>query len=295
LTRLAAAAAAGAQSLVNYRIQLVDNQLTNQLNKKIAALQAEAQDPEVPRLQQQAAQLSQQQSAYTAAQAIYSQNGTLLADLSLRLGDLAIAAQKADSAGFDQNLGAITTDVSMLQVAQFRPQLAPDGVVNLKVNGIGVQSSATYNLATPAGQAQASHDIQAAQTVVQGVEAVTTSNQLISGSIIDALNSQISAINDQVDQRQTNVLTDDATKVANLKQQEQEQFHVIELAFSDVGEAANMMLNYQSSTNIAPPAGSIISVLVGASDPPSLAVGNLAPATAPVAVPVAGSTVSTTA
>jgi hypothetical protein len=292
ITALAQIATANAQSMVNYRIQLVGNELTKQLNQKIAALQAAAQNPIVPVLQQQASQLQQQETTYTNAQAQSSDNGLVLADISLRLGNAGIAAQNGDAATFDQNIGAINTDIGILQPVGFTPGLQTDGLAALQSKGIGVRSSASYNLGTPAGQAQALSDIQAAQALIETLTTTASTNQLVASSNITALDTRISSLDNQIEADQIGVLTTDAQQIATLKQQEQEQFHVIELAFGSVGNTANMLAAFQSSRNISPPAGTILSVLVGASGGPSLLTAEISPPPLATASPSSSSTAS---
>jgi len=267
-------AATSAQSTANLRIQAVDNQLTAQLNQKIAALQAAAQNPAVPGLQQQASQLSTQLAAYSKAQSLSSQNGVALGDLSLRLGNLATAAQNGDATTFDQNLGAINTDIGILQAIPYTPGLQNDGVAALLANGIKIQSSASYDLSTPTGQAQAESDIQAAQTVINNITTISSTNQTIAASVIQSLQGQISGIDAQVSADQTNLLATDAQQIANLKQQEQEQFHLIELAFGNSGDIASMMQNFETSASTAPATGSVLSILDSSGSDATLPLAN---------------------
>ncbi|HUH84463.1 MAG TPA: hypothetical protein VLX85_07620 [Stellaceae bacterium] len=276
LARLSQIATASAQSAVNYRLELIDNQLTAQLNKKIAALQATAQNPAVPGLEQQAADLTKQQAIYTKAEAQASQNGVALGDLSLQLGKLAVAGQGGDSTTFDQSLSAINTDIGILQPLGYTPGLQNDGIAALQANGIGIQSSASYNLSTPAGQALAASDIQAAQAAIQNITGISSTNQTIASSIQQALQGQISNINNEVDTAQTGVLATDAQQIAKLKQQEQEQFHLIELALGSVGTTTTMIQSFETSGNTAPPPGSVISIMLGSSaGEPTLPVANI--------------------
>lgn len=292
ITALAQIATAHAQSLVNYRIQLVGNQLTNQLNQKIAALRAAAQNPILPVLQEQAAQLEQQANTYSNVQSQSSSNGIVLADMALRLGNAGIAAQSGDAATFDQNIGAINTDIGILQPVGFTPGLQSDGLAALQSDGIGVQSSAGYDLSTAAGRTQALNDVQAAQSLIQTLTTTASTNQLIASSTITSLDTQITNINNRVNDAETNVLTNDAQQIATLKQQEQEQFHVIQLAFGSVGNTANMLAAFQTSASIAPTAGTILSVLVGSSGPPQLLTAAITPP--PLSSPTASSTPSST-
>jgi hypothetical protein len=286
INSLANAATAGAQSFVQFRLKLIGQQITAQLNKKVAQLKAQSQDPSIPLLQQQAAALNHQKTSYTQALAQIANNGSTLADLSLQLSNLATAASQADSATFDQTLSAANTDLSNLEIVPALTGLLPDGVNALQTNGLAIQSSATYDLSTAGGQAQASADIQAAQNLVQQIASINTTNQVIGSSISQSLDGQISAINDQVNNKQTALIADDAVQVQKLNQQAKTEFHLIELQFGKVGQAGSIISSAQNANNIAPPPGSVISLLVGNSSGTALPVANL---------PILGSNVSTSA
>jgi hypothetical protein len=294
INKLALVAGAGAQAMANFRIKLVGDQLTAQLNKHIAQLKAQSTDSLIPSWQSRITALTAQSSGYTSAQGPLSQNGTTLADLTLQLGNLAAAAQAGDAATFDQTLQSATTDVNNLALVPYQTGFQPDGVLRLKTSGLGIQSSATYDLSTPAGQAQAVADVQVAQVVAQRIFTQTAQNKAIATSAGQALQGQISAISDQISQRQFTELTKSATEITKLKQQSQQQFHLIELAFSTVGQSASILTSAQNLNNNAPPPGSIISLLVGQSGGPTLGIANITPVAAPVTV-ASGSSVSTTA
>jgi hypothetical protein len=286
INSLANAATLGAQNAAQFRLKLIGQQITAQLNKKIAQLKQQSQDPTIPLLQQQAATLNQQKTAYDQALGLIGNNGTTLGDLSLQLANVANAASQGDSAGFDQALSAANTDVSILQVVQPLPGLFPDGVSSLLSNGLGIQSSATYDLSTPAGQAQASADVQAAQSLIKQIAGTNTTNQEIASSISQSFQGQISAISDKISNKQIAGLTAAATQVQKLNQQAKTEFHLIELQFGNAAQTGSILSNAQNANNIAPPPGSVISLLVGNSSGVALPVANL---------PLLGSNVSTSA
>ena len=286
INSLANAAALGAQNAAQFRLKLIGQQITTQLNKKIAQLKEQSQDPTIPLLQQQAATLNQQKTAYDQALTQIGNNSTTLGDLSIQLANLANAAAQGDAATFDQTLSAANTDVSILQPVPPLAGLLPDGVNSLLSNGLGIQSSATYNLSTPTGQAQASADIQAAQSFIQQIASTNTTNQEIGSSISQSFQGQLSAISDQISNKQISGLTAAATQVDKLNQQAKTEFHLIELQFGNVGQTGSILSNAQNANNIAPPPGSVISLLVGNSSGVALPVANL---------PLLGSNVSTSA
>jgi hypothetical protein len=292
INKLALVAGAGAQAMANFRIKLVGDQLTAQLNKRIAQLKAQSTDSLIPSWQSRINALRAQDSGYSSARTSLSQNGTTLADLTFQLGNLAAAAQSGNAAVFDQTLRAATTDVDHLALVPYQPGFQSDGVLSLKTKGLGIQSSATYDLSTPAGQAQAAADVQVAQGVAQNTFTQTTQNQAIANSASRALQGQISALSNQISQRQFNQLSISATEIAKLKQQSQQQFHLIELEFGTVGQSASILASTQTST--APAPGSIISLLVGQRTP-TLSIANVTPVAAPVTVKSRGTAVSTTA
>jgi hypothetical protein len=275
INTLANVATASAQSFVQFRLKLIGQQITAQLNKKIDQLREQAQDPAIPLLQQQEAALNSQKTGYDQALAQIGNNGATLGDLSIQLANLANAAAQGDAATFDQTLGAANTDLGILQIVPALAGLLPDGIASLKNNGLGIQSSATYNLSTAAGQAQASADVQAAQSLIQQIASTNTTNQEIGSSISQSLGTQITAISDQVSNKQTEILTDGAAQVDKLSQQAKTEFHLIELQFGNVSQTGSILSNAQNANNIAPPPGSVISLLVGNSSGAALPVANL--------------------
>jgi hypothetical protein len=275
INSLANVATASAQSFVQFRLKLIGKQITAQLNKKIAQLKEQAQDPAIPLLQQKEVALNHQKTAYDQALTQIGTNGTTLGDLAIQLSNLANAASQGDSATFDQTLSAANTDLDILQIVPPLAGFLPDSVASLQNNGLGIQSSATYNLSTPAGQAQASTDIQAAQSLIQQIAGTNTTNQEIGTAISQSLGGQITAISDQITNKQTAILTDGAAQVDKLNQQAKTEFHLIELQFGNVPQTGSIISNAQNANNIAPPPGSVISLLVGNNNGAALAVANL--------------------
>ena len=275
INTLANVATAGAQSFVQFRLKLIGQQITAQLNKKIAQLKDQSRDPTIPLLQQQAATLSHQKQAYDQALSQIGNNGSTLGDLSIQLSNVSTAAAQGDSATFDQALGAAKTDIGILQIVPSLAGFLPDGIASLVNNGLGIQSSATYNLSTPAGRAQAGADIQAAQTLVQQIASTNTTNQEIGSSISQSLGTQITAISDQISNKQIAILTDGAAQVDKLSQQAKTEFHLIELQFGNVPQTGSILSSAQNANNIAPPPGSVISLLVGNNSGAALPSANL--------------------
>jgi hypothetical protein len=265
MNTLAQIASAGAQTQSQEQLSIIGNRMTAQLNQKIAQLQAQANDPMIPILQQQSAVLSQQQTSYATAQSQLVANGGPIDDLDTQLNTMATAAAASDSATFDLALSTANTDLANLNAVQPLPGFQPDGAANLKTNGLGVQTSAGYDLSTPAGQAQAAADISAAQTAVSQLSTMTTQNTQIAISVDQALSTQIGALEDQVTSLETSQTTSAVTQIQTLQTQTQTQFHLIELAMGSAGNTGSMLQDFETAqaANAAATAapGSILNLL----------------------------------
>ena len=261
---LTQAALNNAAAQESYRFQLVQTQLNNQYQQKIAALQSStdnsAQDDF---LKVQISQESQQKATFSTLQTQFGTNANLLADLTQQITAMQNAASAGDSNTFDGALATANADVSYLTVVQDNPALQPDGVAQLKTSGLGVSPSASYDLSTSAGQAAALAALQNAANVVNQVYLITTSNQTVAGSQASALDSQISAQDSTVQNDQFNQSATVALQTLQLKQKLQTQLHLIELDFANGQSAATSLqqqqLNGQSVLE-PPPPGSIFSI-----------------------------------
>jgi len=261
---LTQAALNNAAQQVSYRFQLVQTQLTNQYQQKITALQAStdtsAQDDF---LKVEISAESQQKATFTTLQTQYGANAKILADITTQITAMQNAASAGDSATFDGALGTANADVSDLTVVQPNPAVQDDGVIQLKQNGLGVQSSSAYDLSTTAGQNAALADLLNASNVINQVYSVTTSNQTIAGSQATALDSQISNQNSTVENDQLSASATVTLQTLQLKQQLQTQEHLIELEFSN-SQSAGASLQQQEANGQAvqnaPAPGSIFSI-----------------------------------
>src|SRR6185312_10022939 len=100
-----------------------------------------------------------------------------------------------DRQSFDLALLQANNDVGNLVIA---PPLAPyqaDNLESFKTNGLGIKSSADYDLSTAAGKAAAVADVQNAQSQVIQLSGIQTSNQILAFDIASALTTQINSIN----------------------------------------------------------------------------------------------------
>jgi hypothetical protein len=261
---LTQAALNNAAAQESYRFQLVQTQLNNQFQKKIAALKASndtsAQDDF---LKVQISYESKQKATFNTLQTQYGANANILADITTQITALQNAASAGDSAAFDGALATANADVSYLTVVQDNPAVQPDGVAQLKTGGLGVQSSASYNLSTPAGQTAALAALQNAANLINQAYSVTTSNQTIAGSAATALDSKISGQDSTVQNDQLNQTAAVALKTLQLKQQLTTQLHLIELSFANAQSAGaslqQQQLAGQAALEPAPP-GTIFSL-----------------------------------
>ncbi len=261
---LTQAALNNAAAQVSYRFQLIQTQLNNQFQKKIAALKASndtsAKDDF---LKVQISYESQQKATFSTLQTQYGANANILADITTQITALQNAAGAGDSATFDGALATANADVSFLTVVQDNPAVQPDGIAQLKTGGLGVQPSASYNLSTPAGQAAALAALQNAANLINQAYSVTTGNQTIAGSAATALDSQISSQDSTVQNDQLNQTAAVALKTLQLKQQLTTQLHLIELSFANAQSAGASLqqqeLAGQAALEPAPP-GTIFSL-----------------------------------
>jgi hypothetical protein len=261
INTLAQIATSGAQSQSQYQLQLIGAQMTAQLNQKIAELKAAANDPILPVLQQQAATLNAQKTRYDAAQRQLVANGAPIGDLDTQLTTMATAAAAGDGATFDQALAQAQADLGNLNAVPLLPGLQPDGAASLKSNGLGIQSSATYDLSTPAGQAQAAADISAAQGLMAQLSTMTAQNTQIANSVSQALEVQITSLNDQVNAREQTETGDAATQIQTLQKQTQTQFHLIELSLGSAANTSTMLQDFENAQAATGATGTILDVL----------------------------------
>ncbi|HXA70613.1 MAG TPA: hypothetical protein VNW24_09200 [Stellaceae bacterium] len=261
---LTQAALNNAAAQESYRFQLIQTQLNNQFQEKIAALKASndtsAKDDF---LKVQISYESQQKATFSTLQTQYGANANILADITTQITALQNAAGAGDSATFDGALATANADVSFLTVVQDNPAVQPDGIAQLKTGGLGVQPSASYNLSTTAGQTAALAALQNAANLINQAYSVTTSNQTIAGSAATALDSKISGQDSTVQNDQLNQTAAVALKTLQLKQQLTTQLHLIELSFANAQSAGASLqqqeLAGQAALEPAPP-GTIFSL-----------------------------------
>ena len=245
---LSATLTANAQNQSKLTQNAISNTLTTRLNKQIAQLQSQAADTTtIQLLQSQLNAANTQNSAFSQASSQYLANERYLSDLSTQLASMNTAATAGDSATFDAALTAAQYDVADLNVVAYVPGTQTDGVVNLKLNGLNVQSSATYNLSTPAGQAQAQSDVANATSLITQITNVTLQNQSIASSSSDSFTTQINDLTRRLAEISDNQNNTVQTEISKLQQREQYQFHVIELALQNTGRSSSVLTSAASN------------------------------------------------
>jgi hypothetical protein len=260
INQLAQSAVSAAQSNAQLQLKIIGARMTADLNKKLADLKAQSTDPTVGPLQDQVTALHAQSQSYSAAQAKFTGNASAISDAKIQLGALAIAAANGDKAGFDVALTAAQTDLGILRVVPPLAGFQPDGVAQLKTNGLGIRTSASYDLSMPAGQAQAAADAQAAQGLIDQAFATTSQNQAIAATISTAVTGQISALNTQITNLNSAALNTAATAATKLQAQTQTQFHLLELQIGSIQNNSSWLINTEAQL-ANPPTGGLFGLV----------------------------------
>ena len=234
--------------------------LQNQLNRQLAALQPPTDLVSINLSQNRINGLQAQQKTVSSLETVFGNNGNLLSDMSNQLNLMAQAVTNGDGAAFDDALSALNTDLSDLTPPDWNPLFQSDGIAPLKTNGINIQSSATYDLTTPAGQAAATADVTAVQNQLQAIITINGSNQTVAASQITALNGQISALQNMQFQQQTAQSQAIAQQTAQLQANMQNQLHLIELS---LGQTNQLSTALSAALNPPQPVKSVFGALVG--------------------------------
>jgi hypothetical protein len=264
INQLAQSAVSAAQSNAQLQLKIIGARMTSDLNKKLAELKAQSTDPTVGPLQDQVTTLKAKSKSYSAAQTQLAGNATALSDVKIQLGTLASAAADGDGATFDKARTAIQNDLNDLQVVPPLAGLQPDGITQLKTNGLGIRTSAGYGLSTPSGQAQAFADVQAVQGIIDQAFATTSQNQTIAGTISTAVAGQVSALNSQIGDKNNEALNTAATAAVKARQQTQTQFHLLELQIGSIQNNSSWLINTEAVL-ANPPTGGLFGLIQSSS------------------------------
>jgi ribosomal protein S15P/S13E len=251
-------------SLAGYRFQLVQNQLNGQFQKKIAALQAAStSSAEQDFLKVKISGLGQQVSTYNTLRTQYGTNANTLGSITAQLSALQNAASAGNSAVFDAALADANTLLSQLIVVNSNPLFQPDGVAQLKLSGLGINPSSSYDLSTGAGQAAALADIANAGARINQTFGATAGNQAVAGSQSQALTSQQSSLNGTLQNEQFDQQSQITLQTLKLKQALNTQTHLIELSLANAQATSKNLqqqqLQGQAAFAAAAP-GSIFSI-----------------------------------
>lgn len=268
LTTLAAASTSSTQLATQVEVDQATGQLQKQLKQKIAALQS-SDSGDNALIQSTQAQLTQTQKKLATINQYenqYSTNGNTLSDIQNQLATMQTAITNGDSTTFDNALAMANTDVGNLIVMTPMAPFQPDQILPLKANGLGIQSSATYNLSTPSGQTAAQTAVSSAQTLINQVFQAITSNQLVAGSVSTALTTQVNALNQTLQQTQNTQELNVAAESAQLTQQFQDQEHLIQFALGNSTQLSTALAQMATIPTIP---NSPFAVLLNAATPSS--------------------------
>jgi hypothetical protein len=233
--------------------------LQNQLNRQLAALQPPTDQVSINLSQNRINALQAQQKTVSSLETQFGNNGNVLSDMSNQLNLMAQAVTNSDGTAFDSALSALNTDLTDLTPPSWNVLFQSDGIAQLKTNGINIQSSATYDLTTPAGQAAATADVTAVQNQLQTIITLNGGNQTVAASQITALNGQINALQSLQLQQQTAQSQAVAQQTAQLQANMQNQLHLIELS---LGQANQLSTALSAALNPPKPINSVFGALV---------------------------------
>ncbi len=248
LNSLVQASQTAAQMTQQVEIDQINGAINKQLQQKIAALPDTADNAMLQVTQSQVSQLNSTLSTINTAASQFTANGNLVSTIQNLLAGLQTDAANGDSTNFDNTLATIATSVGNLQVVNPTAPFQPDQILPLKATGIGVKNSASYDLSTPAGQAAAKADIGNAQSLVNQIFSVITSNQLVATDVTSALSSQIDSLNQTMQQTQSNDQLQVAAQTSQLTQLAQDQEHLIQLALGNTSQLSTALTTMTAQT-----------------------------------------------
>jgi hypothetical protein len=267
LSVLAQASATMKQLVQKQQINLISVQLQRQLNRKIAALQADTDTSVVNFTQSQLDNANKQLSAVKETQTQYASNATTLSRVTTQLTAMHTAAANGDAAAFDAARDAANTAVSQRLVITLMPPFQADGISSLKANGLGIDGSSTYGLSTPSGQSAAEAAVQSAQDLVNSISQRTTNNNTVATTNVKTLTGQVDALNAHLRSLQDDQQTASQAQITKLMAQEQNQLHLIELA---LGNSQMLSAALAKASTPPQPIHSVFGVLtsaIGSSSP----------------------------
>jgi hypothetical protein len=172
------------------------------------------------------------------------------------------AVGKSDNTAFDNALSALNTDYTILTPPAWNAIFQSDGMAQFKMNGgINIQSSATYDLSTQAGQDAATADITNVSNLVQSILKINGANQTVAASQLTALNGQISSLQNIQFQQQTASQQAVQQQTNQLTQNMQNTLHLIQL---NLGQSSQMATALSAALNPPQPVNSVFGALTNA-------------------------------
>jgi len=275
LNALATAYSTAAQSRTTIELDIINARIQQQTDKKIAALQGPADTVQITANQTLVSQLNNKFTTNNQFANIFSSNNNVFADLTSQLAALQTAIANGDPQSFDLALLQANNDVGNLVIA---PPLAPyqaDNLESFKTNGLGIKSSADYDLSTAAGKAAAVADVQNAQSQVIQLSGIQTSNQILAFDIASALTTQINSINKTITEMQNENSDYISAQTDKLNQQAQIQEHLIQLGLGNSTTLGTALQQMTTAANIPTSPFDVVgsgSSTANSSTPPALSL-----------------------
>lgn len=245
LSTLTAGAVNSSLQAAQIRFDSVQKAIQNQYLAEIKKVQENPTQSSDDLLKKQIDTLSKQKSSFNNFQKQYGTNVAMFGDLAKQLSALEDAIEAGDATAFDASLNNASTDVANLTVVQQMPQFQPDNVLSFKVNGLGIQSAASYDLTTDEGKEAALAVVRQAEAKVGQSIQLTTLNQTVAGQIAKALDQRISSLNGDVQQHQLDQIKKTTEAVQTLQKKAATQLHLIQLAFANSQQLSQSLLSRQ--------------------------------------------------
>jgi hypothetical protein len=243
----------------NQQMAMIAQGLQNQLNRQLAAIQPPTDQVSINLSQNRINALQKQQKTISSLETQFGNNGSILSDMANQLNLMVQAIGNGDSTAFDNALSALNTNYTILTPPAWNPIFQNDGTGQFKMaGGINIQSSATYDLSTQAGQDAATADITNVQNLIQGMIKVNGANQNVAESQLTALNGQINSLQSLQFQQQTASQQAVQKQTAQLTQNMQNQLHLIQLS---LGQSTSLATAVSAALNPPQPINSVFGAL----------------------------------
>lgn len=250
LNGLATAYATAAQSRTSIEVDIINARIQQQVNQEISALQGPADTVQIQADQALVSQLNTKLTTTNQLAGNFSANGNVFSDLTSQLAAMQTAITNGDSQGFDAALQQANNDVGNLIVVPPSAPYQADGIEQLKTDGLGITSAASYNLTTATGQTSAAADVQNAQSLVIQLSGIQTSNQILAYDTASALTTQINSIDKTITEMQNENNDYISAQTAKLSQQAQIQENLIQLGLGNSTTLSNALQQITSASAV---------------------------------------------